>query len=218
MAAKCLAAIRFCRMRATRLNSDGTPHNSPNNVYVTDKPVSLSVSPVIEEGEDRTRVGGCDCIVASYRGKDKLKWFDFELELAVWEPALIELLTGATAIVDGGGDAIGFDWSDQAFNCSSDVQPAVVLEGWQAAQNQGAPDATYPWFHWTWPMTFWQIADYTLENDFAAPTLNGYSQPNSNWADGIFGDVPQAVGPLGQMFYAEDVPDASCDWQTQSIT
>lgn len=217
MAAKCLAAIRFCRLRATRLNADGLPHNGPNNVYVTDKPVSLAITPVIEAGEDRTRIGGCDCIVATYRGKDKLKWFDFALELAVWEPGLVELLTGATARLDG-SDPVGFDWSDQAFNCSGDVQPAVVLEGWQVLQNQGSPDLTFPYMRWVWPMSFWQIGDYTLENDFAAPTLNGYSQPNSNWGLGIFGDLDVAIGPIGSGFYTDTIPDAACGWQTQSIT
>lgn len=217
MSAKCLAAIKFCRLRATRLDSDGTPHNGPNNVYITDKPMSLSVSPVIEEGEDRTRVGGCDCIVASYRGKDKLKWFEFELELAQWEPGLIELLTGADAVLDG-ADPIGFDFSDQAFDCSGDVQPAVVLEGWQVLQNQGSPDVQWPYMRWVWPMSFWQIGDYTLENDFAAPTLKGYSQPNSNWGLGIFDDLDTAVGPLGRGFFTDAIPTAECGWQTQSIT
>lgn len=217
MAAKCLAAIRFCRMRATRLNADGTPHNGPNNVYVTDKPMSLAVSPVIEAGQDRTRVGGCDCIVATYRGKDKLKWFDLSLELALWEPGLIELLTGATAILSA-ADPIGFQWSDQAFDCSGDIQPNVVLEGWQILQNQGSPDLTYPYMHWVWPSTFWQISDYTLENDFAAPSLKGYSQPNANWGTGIFDDVPEAIGSLGAGFYTATIPDAACGWQTRSIT
>jgi len=217
MAAKCLAAVRFCRLRATRLEDDGTPSAGPNNVYVTDKPVSLSVTPVIEAGEDRTRVGGCDCIVASYRGKDKLKWFEFALELGVWEPGLIEMLTGASAILQT-TDPIGFQWSEQAFDCSGSVQPNVVLEGWQVLQNQSSPDATYPYMHWVWPSTFWQIGDYTLENDFAAPTLNGYSQPNANWGDGIYSDVPESINSLGAGFYTATIPDAACGYQSHAIT
>lgn len=215
--AKCLAAIKFCRMRVTRLDADGTPTAGPNNVYVTDKPVSLGVTPVIEAGEDKTRVGGCDCIVASYRGFDKLKWFDFDLELAVWEPGLIEMLTGASAILSS-SDPIGFQWSEQAFDCSGQIQPNVVLEGWQVLQNQGSPDTEFPYMHWVWPLARFQISDYTLENDFAAPALKGYSQPNSNWGEGIFSDVPEAIQSLGAGFYTATIPDAECGYQSQAIT
>jgi hypothetical protein len=72
--------------------------------------------------------------------------------------------------------------------------------------------------HWVWPSTFWQIADYTLENDFAAPTLNGYSQPNGNWGEGIYDDVPEAIGSLGAGFYTTEQPDAACGYQTAPIT
>lgn len=219
MAAKCLAAIKFCRMRVTRLNSDGTPNAGPNNSYVTAQPVSLQISPVKEEGEDRTRVGGCDCIVASYRGKDKLKWFDFSLELAVWEPALIEMMTGADAILDG-SDPIGFWWSNQAFDCEGDIQPPVVIEGWQVLQNGGGPDSQWPYMHWVYPMSFWSPDEYTLENDFAAPALVGYSQPNENWADGIYDDLPgsEVVGALGGGFYTDEIPAASCGYLSHGIT
>src|SRR3954469_18573682 len=115
MANECLAAIHLCRVRATRLNADGTPMSGPNNVYVTEKPMVVTVTPVIEAGQDKTLVGGCDCIIAEYRGYDKLKRFDLELDLGVMEPGLFEMLLGSTAISSSGA-IIGQWWSENAFD------------------------------------------------------------------------------------------------------
>src|SRR5437868_2880962 len=100
MAAECLAAIHLCRIRATRLDAVGNPVAGPNNVYVSDKPIQLAVTPQILAGEDKTLVGGCDCVVAQYRGKDKLKYFTLELDLGRIEPGLKSMLLGATAILE----------------------------------------------------------------------------------------------------------------------
>lgn len=218
MAAVCRAVIHLCRVRATRLDALGNPKAGPNNVYVTDKPISLGVTPVIEEGEDMTLVGGCDCIVASYRGFDKLKRFDFELNLATLEPAMLEMLLGAAAISQG-GQISGVWWPTTAFSCAGDVQPYVAFEGWQDAweeDHQG--DAPFQYVHWVWPGSRWQIGELTLGNEFAQPVLNGYSRGNPNWGLGIYGDLPESAGPLGGFFYSDTLPDAVCDYQTEGLT
>ena len=98
MSAECLAAIHLCAVRVTRLNQDGTPMSGPNNVYVTDMPIQMTVTPNFQAGVDQTLVGGCDCIIADYRGYDKLKRFDLELDLGVIEYGLLEMMLGAPAI------------------------------------------------------------------------------------------------------------------------
>lgn len=217
MAAECLAAIHLCRVRATRLNANGTPMAGPNNVYVSDKPIQLGVTPVIEAGQDKTLVGGCDCIVAEYRGTDKLKRFDFTLDLAVLEIGLLEMLLGSDVILDT-GVPIGQWWSEQAFQCSSAVQPNVALEGWQTGWATGGPDVTWPYIHWVWPSTFWQIGAHTLQNDFLQPQVTGFSRSNSAWGTGIYGDQPEAAGSLGGFFYSATIPAASCGYQSHAIT
>lgn len=216
MASECLAAIHLCRIRATRLNADGTPKAGPNNYYVTDKPMVLNVTPVIEAGTDRTLVGGCDCILATYRGFDKLKRFDLELDLGVMEPALFELLLGSTAITSG-SDVIGQWWTLNAFDCSTDAQPPVAVEGWQTAWNESGPDATFPYVHWIWPMAFFQIAQHSLQNDFNQPRVTGFTRGNNGWGTGPYGDSG-SVEPLGGFFYATTIPTAACAYGTQAVT
>lgn len=214
---ECLAAIHLCRVRVTRLDASGNPVAGPNNVYVSDKPIQVGVTPVIEAGQDKTLVGGCDCIIATYRGYDKLKRFDLELDLGVLEPALLEMLLGSTAIIET-SDVIGQWWSQNAFDCSTPAQPNLCFEGWQTGWEDDRQSSVWPYVHWIWPSTYWQIAAHTLQNDFAQPKISGFSRGNSNWGTGIFGDMPEAAEPLGGFFYSDSIPDAECGYQSQAIT
>ena len=129
--AACGSLIHICSLRVTRLDAQGNVLNESNNSYVTNNVVSIQVNPVIEAGLDSTQVGGCDCIIASYKGTDKLKRFEFQLELPTFEPALIEMLTGATLITDESTIpiAIGDAWPKQ-LSCDDTPAPNVAVEWW----------------------------------------------------------------------------------------
>lgn len=217
MAAKCLAQIHLCRLRVTRLNSDGTPHASANNEYVTDNPMVLTVNPDVEAGQDRVLIGGCDCIVARWRGFDKLKGFTLELDMGEIEPGLFEMLTGAT-IIDDLTDPIGLSFPTQAFDCSSAVQPNVAVEAWATGVEEDQQSTTWPYVRWIFPSSFWQWGQQTLQNDFAQPKFTAFTRGNTNWGEGIYGDQPASIGQLGGFFYDDTIPAASCGYQTHSIT
>jgi hypothetical protein len=221
MAAECLAAIHLCAIRVTRLDSVGNPAAGPNNSYVTNKPIQLGMTPVVEAGADRTLVGGCDCLIATYRGYDKLKRFDLELDLGQLEPGMIEMLIGATAILGGssGTDPIG-DWfpSSQTSVCGTPPSPNVCFEAWQDGWNDDSPDTTYPYIHWIFPSSFWQIAAQTLQNDFLQPKLTGFTRGNTAWGEGIYGDLPEAAEALGGFFYTNSRPTGACGYATHAIT
>lgn len=215
---ECLAAIHLCRVRVTRLDADGTPTAGPNNSYVTADPMVLTVTPNIEAGQDLVLTGGCDCIIAQYRGFDKLKRFDFELDLGKVEPGLMEMMLGATAITDGSNGPIGIWWGENQFDCSTAAQPNLCFEAWQDGWEDDQISAAYPYIHWIWPSTYWQIAPHTLQNDFFQPKLTGFSRRNENWGEGIYGDLPETAQPIGGFFYTDSRPDAECGYQSHDIT
>jgi hypothetical protein len=217
MAAECLAALHLCRVRATRLDDVGNPVAGPNNVVVSDTPMVLNVTPNVEAGADKTLVGGCDCIIATYRGFDKLKRFDLSLDMGLMEPALFELMTGSAAILDG-TDPIGNWFPINQFDCSVAAQPNVCFEGWQTGWNEDQQDATWPYIHWIFPSSFWRYDAATLQDDFTQPKLTGFTRGNSNWGTGIFGDLPEAAEQLGGWFYDASIPTASCGYQSHALT
>jgi hypothetical protein len=218
MAAPCGVALGLCAFRVTRLiPTTGCVAASPDNSFVTTDLISLSLNPVVEAGADTTLKGGCDCIVASYRGVDSLKRFEFEITNPKLSPALYEMMIGG-GIINSGGFPVGTTWPGQ-LDCG-DTQDSVAIEFWVKHWNGSSQDATYPWIHHTYPQTLWQIGQQQFQNDFAQPTLSGFSRANSCWGDGPYGDGPEATYGLsidmssGGFYYTATNPpvDTACDY------
>jgi hypothetical protein len=218
MADDCPSLIHLCRVRVTRLNADGTPTPGPNNVYISAKPIQLVVTPVYSAGKDLELDGGCDCLIASYRGDDKLKRFDFELDLGQIEWDMVEMLTGSTIVTSAGAN-VGVMFPVNQFQCTTPAQPLVGFEGWQHNWIQDHLDPVYPYTQWVFPGSKWAIQAMTLGNDFTQPKLTGFSRGNPNWGTGIYHDLPQAAGALGGGFMTATAPPADlCGYQTHAIT
>lgn len=185
MAAPCGVPLGLCAARLTRLLTTGCVAPSPDNSFVTTELISLTLTPVVEDGADITLTGGCDCVIASYRGTDKLKRFEFTITNPKLSPAMYEMMLGGSIILDG-TDPVGTIWPAE-LECG-DEQAAVALEFWVKHWNGDAQDPTYPWIHHVYPQTLWQIGDQEFQNDFAQPTLNGFSRKNDCWGNGPYVD------------------------------
>lgn len=218
MPAPCGVSLGLCALRLTRLLDTGCVASSPDNSYVTTEVISLALNPVVEAGADTTLTGGCDCVIASYRGVDKLKRFEFEITNPKLSAPMYEMMLGGSIINDG-TTPVGTIWPAE-LACGED-QAAVALEFWVKHWNGDAQDPTYPWIHHVYPQTLWQIGTQTFENDFAQPTLNGFSRKNECWGDGPYGDGPEAdYGTLldistGSFWYTATEPpeDSACDYE-----
>lgn len=204
MAAPCGVSLHVCTIRITVLDPDtGAVEDAEDNSYVTGKSLSVQVTPTIEAGADITLTGGCDCVVASYRGTDKLKRFEFEMNVAALEPAMIAMMVGGTIINDGTYDT-GVAWPS-ALECG-EAEPAVAFEFWTDHWNGDAQDPDYPYIHHVYPQTRWQIGQQQYQNDFAQPVLTGFSRQNLAWGDGPYGDGPGADIRNGGWFYTDTAP------------
>ncbi len=217
MPAPCGVPLGLCALRITRLLATGCVAASPDNSFVTDELISLTLTPNVEAGADITLTGGCDCVIASYRGVDKLKWFEFEITNPKLAPAMYEMMLGGTIITEA-GFPVGTVWPVE-LACGED-QASVALEFWVKHWNGSAQDTTYPWIHHVYPQTLWQIGQQQFQNDFAQPTLTGFSRRNDCWGDGPYADGPEDEGygavdmATGGFFYATIDPptDTACDY------
>lgn len=219
----CPAAIHLCAIRVTRLDQLGNPLAGPNNYYVSGNSIQVVVTPEIETGTEKILTGGCDCVIAAYKGTDKLKRFTLELDQGIIEPGLQEMMTGAAAIIDAttssaNATPIGVWWPTQ-LDCSATQQPNVAFEAWSDLWQDDHPVATpYKYLRYIWPSTHWQIGSTTLQNDFTQPKLTGFTRSNPLWGVGPYHDLPQAAQPMGGWFYDNNRPAASCGYQTTPIT
>lgn len=218
IAAKCPGVIQFCRTRITELDADGSPTDT---FYVSDKEVSLAVTPDIDAGQRRTVRSGCDCVVVTQRSSDVLLGHTFELVDGVWEPALEALMLGYDAIynTDVIPRVIGYNVSGDQLTCGG-VQPKVALEAWSYAWDGQGQDADLGLIHHLWPMTTWQQAAATYSVEATTPGVTGWSQRNDNWDD-PYNDLPtDGTFVFVSNFYTTwmeattALPDADCAYQT----
>jgi hypothetical protein len=217
----CPTSLDICRIRASRLNADGTYKVAANNHVVSDRALALDVKPEIKAGKNLELEGGCDsCVAVSYKGTDRLMRFNFTLQTTAIEAALIELLTGAPVNLDASVApvAVGNQWPDQ-LDCSSPVQAPTALEVWTKAWAKDRQvDPPFQYYRWIWPMTFWQISNFKLESDFLVFQLDGYSRSNPNFGN-AYGDWPAGitkVGNIGGFFLDTLQPIAVCGYSSSS--
>lgn len=212
----CGVSVLVCRIRATLLTTTGAVAAGPNNSYVSDNPIKIVVTPVVEAGKDSTLKGGCDCIIASYKGPDLLKRFELAFDFAAVEPAMLSLMLGATLVSDSSTVPvpIGVFWPDQV-GCNVSGPPNVAFEFWTKVWDGDNQNNSWPYIHHVYPFVNFQIGPQTYEDDFAQPSVTGTCRTNNVWNKGPYGDTPTGVpgnSPGGFFYTATALPAAACGY------
>lgn len=209
MAANCGASFGVCAVRVTQVDAEGDVVGGSTS-YVTDNPKVITVTPNIETGNTFSERNGCGCSIVRFKANDTFNWFEFSFQSVALEPELMALLLGSETITDG-GDTVGMAFQG-SLACDQD-EPAVAFEFWTKHVVGSGQDGTYPWIHWVFPKTVWQLGDNTFEEGIANPTVNGFSRTNLQWGQGPYGDGPpdmQDIREGGWWKTATEPPTASC--------
>jgi hypothetical protein len=217
MAVNCGVSFGICAVRLTRVDAAGNVIAGLNS-YVSDKPISVAVNPNIDTGNTFSSRSGCGCSIARFKARDIFNWFEFVFTQAALEPIMLAFLLGQEEILDG-SDAVGINFSS-VVDCDDDI-PAVAFEFWTQHIVGSGQDGEFPWIHWVFPRTIWQVGDNTFEEAISQPVVNGYSQTNLLWGHGPYGDGPpdnQDVTEFAVWKTDEDPPSAECAAQNVTAT
>jgi hypothetical protein len=204
----CYSVLDFCAIRASRLTADGTPDYDEEFGSAEDNsPISLGRTAQVTTGDRFERKNGCGVVCSVKENPDTTTGETLSLSLCNLNIELIELLTGATVILDPADPnvIIGFIVPDPTA-----VQPSIELNGWSKTWDADSQVADpYSYTRFVWPLTTWRIADWTLQNGFLDVTLEGKASGNSNISDGSFSDHPAAITEYFGLFFDEaaNVPD-----------
>jgi hypothetical protein len=211
MAVNCGYSFGLCAVRVTKLDETGTVIDEPDNSYVSDKAVTINLTPNIETGNTFSLRNGCGCSLARFKSADVFNWFEFAFARGALEPELESMLLRGTPIVDG-VDVVGIN-GPGALACDEGEQ-LVGLEFWSQHNLGSGQDALHPWVHWVFPATVWQIGDNTAEEDIMQMNLNGFSRTSGGWGSGPYGDGPPDGQDITEWAYWKtdvDPPTAACN-------
>jgi hypothetical protein len=212
------ARISVCAARFTRLDADGTPADPPKNGFVTCKIISVGMSPVITDADQKELAGGCDDIIATWETPPKFRGWTLTLSKGLIEPALEELIFGGDVILDDSTIPvpIGMQWP-----AGGTTPPPVAAEFWSKAvleDHQPGPSDTgvvgrsYPYIRYVFPWTYWAPGDGTLDADLQPVGATASTRGNVNWGLGPWGDQPIASLSQGFYVYDDDIPDCSTNY------
>lgn len=198
------------RMRATRLDVDGSPHVGVKSQIVSNALIKITFTPQNEDGDEISLKNGNGDQCVYYKAPDTLKNIDFEVDMCTPDPEMQEMLAGGTVLLDG-SDSIGY----AAPAVGSTANPnGVSIEAWSKAIIGGALASHLPYIHWLWPRLNLTQDEQSLENDAAQPVFKGTGQENAGWGTGPNGDWEYESSRLWQWVREATLPDITNGYAT----
>jgi hypothetical protein len=192
----CFGSAQVCGIRVARLNSACQSVAGVSNAVATSAIVKIASTPEYAQGEEFFLKNGCGQVCISSKVTDKIKRVNLALELCTRDPALVEILSGASVITDG-TDIIGYSRrgvgaADPA-PCSIEIwtKAVGVNNTCTALGASGYGDAK--WHRVIWPKATFNLSAVTFENAIATLTLDGFGESNPHFNDGPFNDVPVGI-------------------------
>lgn len=187
MKAKRASYIRGKRIRATRLDSTGSPIYGEDSVVTTKGFVTISMTSNVEEGEAVTQQNADGDTCVQEPGLPSFTGVGVEAEFCEVDFALFEILTGQPVVLNDDGDAVGITEG-------TNVDLAAVafgLEMWLGADTKGSParDGSQGEFGYILLpyLSGGVISDISIENGAINFTVNNMATKNgARWGSGPY--------------------------------
>ena len=123
-----------CALRATKLAADCSVVDTPGNVFVGGAIATGNLTPEIKEGAEISADNACGGIDWLIKNQDRIKWWNLDLEITVWDYELLQAMVGGSLIIGKTGDAAEgkvIGWHAPAYQDGE--SPGVALEIWVRA-------------------------------------------------------------------------------------
>lgn len=183
-------------MRVTQVDICGAPVVGATSGFVTDCFASIAMNPVIDEQDDVIYRAANGSICATRRGCKTLIGYDVEINVQVWSPQLIEVLTGNPAVVDFAGAVVGSD------DCSIQCNAGFALEFWSnLIEPTCSTTGNARYLYTLLPrISNAYMTDLEIGSEAVSFQITGTTKAGGNWARGPYNVVPadaiNTPGPL----------------------
>lgn len=211
--ATCLPQVQACAIRVARLDLSGVPRPGTGNLYVSDAMSKLTLTPSYTDGDEIKEKNACGDVKVNFKGAPSLDRWDWELELLVPDPQLIDLMTNSDAI----------STSSSFGGNSPPIGPVTLtyfsLEVWSRQIRNGVPDPTFPWAWWAVPgckNARWGAIPF--ENAAKKITISGECYENTSWFNGPTNDWPATSDRAWQWIPSATIPTPVCGPLTIAAT
>ena len=184
MTSICYTPFKVPRVRATLLNSCGTPVTGCSTV-VTDGIISIGMTKEYEDREEFFVKNGDGVFCVKETNPPVLKWINLELVFCQVDPELIGIIAAEPLVLNDAASPVATGYSTQE---GSAANVNFAFEAWTRISGggvacTGGQEYGYTIFPWVVEGT---IGDITYENGAANFTLNARTRSNSTWGLGPY--------------------------------
>lgn len=201
----CFKPLQGATFRVTKLDECGVPLYGECAYAVSDGQTQITITPNTTDGQTFQQLNAAGDPLVNQQARTILNWFDYEIIMAVKDPELFYLMTGADIFLDYGGLSAGNFITEDNYATGT-----FALEVWLGTAQQVCPPAPAvqaPFFGYILlPFTEdGKLSDaITIANDLITYTFAGRSRKGTPWGvgpydvmldgSGLPAPLPSAIG------------------------
>lgn len=183
----CFKPLQGATFRVTKLDDCGVPLYNECSYAVSDGQTQVEITPNTTDGQQFQQLNAAGNPLVNQQAKTILNWFDYEIIMAVKDPELFYLMTGADIFLDYGGLSAGNVITEDNYATGN-----FALEVWLGTSQQECPPAPgvqapfYGYILLPWTVDGKLSDSITIANDLITYTFAGRSRKGSPWGVGPY--------------------------------
>lgn len=192
----CFKPLQGATFRVTQLDECGNPVYDECSYAVSDGQTQIEITPNTTDGQTFQQLNAAGVPLVNQQAKTILNWFDYTVTMAVKDPELFYLMTGADLFLDYDGLSAGNVITEDNYAAGN-----FALEIWLGTAQQECPPPPavqapyYGYILLPWTIDGKLSDSITVANDLITYTLTGRTRKGTPWDVGPY-DVMLDSGGL----------------------
>jgi hypothetical protein len=180
----CIKPLQSATFRVTRLDDCGTPLFEECSYAVSDGYTQVEITPNTTDGQTFQQLNAGGVALVNQQARTILNWFDYQIIMAVKDPELFFLMTGADLFLDYGGLSAG-----NVITPDNYATGTFALEVWLGTAQEACPPNNAPYYGYILlPFTVdgKLTESITIANDLITYTFAGRTRTGTDWGVGPY--------------------------------
>lgn len=222
----CFKPLQGATFRVTELDACGNPIYDECSYAVSDGQTQIEITPNTSDGQTFQQLNAAGVPIVNQQARTILNWMDYQVIMAVKDPELFFLMTGADIFLDYAGLSAGNVITESNYATGN-----FALEVWLGTSEESCPPppAVQAPFYGYILLPFTNdgklTESVTVANDLITFTLSGRTRKGNSWGVGPYhvmlddgglpAPLPTALDPNAHWLdlwtqYPPPAPDCGC--------
>lgn len=180
----CFKPLQGATFRVTKLDDCGHPLYDECSYAVSDGQTQIEITPNTTDGQHFQQLNAAGQPLVNQQAKTILNWMDYQIIMAVKDPELFYLMTGADIFLDYGNLSAGNVITEDNYATGN-----FALEIWLGNAEEACPPGQAPFYGYIllpWTTDGKLTESITVANDLITYTFAGRTRKGTPWGTGPY--------------------------------